>query len=127
MAIIFSNKSIVQTFNENKKIKHYSNISRFRETKSFDGPNDFSILWNQILITWEKNIIIDSNSLKRNFNEELIKVLSNNIIHQLDQIIYKFTYTNQKAISLYYDTFRLLNYEGVIGRLIHLKQIIGDL
>lgn len=127
MAIIFSDNLIVQIFNENKKIKHYSHISRFKKIKDHDGPNDYSVLWNQLLISWQKNIIIDSESLKRSFNEDLIKALSPKIIQELDNIIYKFLYNEQKAISLYYDTFRLLNTNEVIKRLFKLKEIIENL
>ena len=130
MAVLFSNHIIVQTF-QNKdnlhKIKHYSNVSRCRETKTYDGPNDFSMLWNQILISWEKNIIQDSSSLQRNYDKNLLKVLSKNIIHHLDKIIYTFMHTDKKVISLYYDTYRVVYYDGVIERLTILKQIINDL
>ena len=130
MAVLFSNRIIVQTF-QNKdnlhKIKHYSHVSRCRETKTYDGPNDFSMLWNQILISWEKNIIQDSSSLQRNYDKNLLKVLSKNIIYHLDKIIYTFTNTDKKVISLYYDTYRLVYYDGLIERLTILKQIIEDL
>ena len=91
MAVLFSNHIIVQTFHKDNlnKIKHYSNISRCRETKTYDGPNDFSMLWNQILISWEKNIIQDSSSLQRNYDKNLLKVLSKNIIYHLDKQIKK--------------------------------------
>jgi len=139
MAILFSNTIIVQTFfikDNHNKIKHYSDISKrskssknykSKETKKYDGPNDFSILWNQILISWEKNIIQDSESLKRKYNEDLIRYLSKNILNHLDIIIYKFTNTDQKVISLYYDTYRLVYYDGLIDRLTILKQIIKEL
>jgi len=139
MAILFSNTIIVQTFfikDNHNKIKHYSDISKrskssknykSKETKKYDGPNDFSILWNQILISWEKNIIQDSESLKRKYNEDLIRYLSKNILNHLDIIIYKFTNTDQKVISLYYDTYRLVYYDGLIDRLIKLKEIIKEL
>jgi len=127
MAILFSNKIIVQTFSNNDTIKHYSHVSRCRETKTYDGPNDFSMLWNQILISWEKNIIQDSISLQRNYNKDLLKVLSKNIIYHLDKIIYTFIHTDKKVISLYYDTYRLVYYDGIIERLTRLKQIFYNL
>ena len=129
MAVLFSNHIIVQTFHKDNlnKIKHYSDISKSKETKSFDGPNDFSMLWNQILISWEKNIIQDSSSLKRKYDKKLLKVLSKNIIYHLDKIIYTFIHTDKKVISLYYDTYRLVYYDGLIERLTILKQIIDNL
>ena len=69
MGIIFSENIIIQFFDNQKIYK-----PKIRKIKNYDGPNDFSILWNQLLILVNQNIIYDSYSLKQNFNEPFIKI-----------------------------------------------------
>ena len=55
MAIIFSENVIIKFFDNHKLYK-----PKIRKIKTYDGPNDFSILWNQLLILLHQNIIYDS-------------------------------------------------------------------
>jgi len=125
MAIIFGENIVVQFFNENNLNRTY--LPLIKKCKEYDGPNDFSILWNQIIILYEKEIITNSESLKRQFDEEILRIYSNRIRKELDNIIYKFLYTNQKTISLYYDTYRLVYYDGIIDRLQDLRGFINEI
>ena len=122
MAICFSDNIIIKLFDNKKLYK-----SKIRKIKNYDGPNDFSILWNQLIILLNKNIIIDSNSLTLNFNEPFIKIYSVKIIQEINKILYKFLYTNQTNISLYYDKYKLKKNKQFIQNLFQLKQIISNL
>ena len=122
MAIIFSENVIIKFFDNHKLYK-----PKIRKIKTYDGPNDFSILWNQLLILVNQNIIYDSYSLKQNFNETLIKIYSQKIIEKINQIIYIFSYTNQKTISLYYGTYQLNNKNQFTQKLFLLKNILQNL
>tara|TARA_B100000674_G_C37773790_1_gene883842 strand:- start:512 stop:880 length:369 start_codon:yes stop_codon:yes gene_type:complete len=122
MAIIFSENVIIQFFDNHKLYK-----PKIRKIKTYDGPNDFSILWNQLLILLHQNIIYDSYSLKGNFNESIIKIYSQKIIEEINQIIYKFSYKNQKTISLYYGTYQLNNTKEFTQKLFLLKDILQNL
>ena len=121
MAIIFSDNVIIKFFDNHKLYK-----PKIRKIKTYDGPNDFSILWNQLLILLHQNIIYDSYSLKQNFNESLIKIYSQKIIEKINQIIYKFL-SNQKTISLYYGTYQLNNTKEFTQKLFLLKDILQNL
>ena len=59
MAIQFATKISIQHFND----KNDKNIV-YEPIKRNDGPNEYSILWNQILISWIKGIISDEISLR---------------------------------------------------------------
>ena len=122
MTILFSENIIIKLF-DNQKVYQ----SKIRKIKSYDGPNDFSILWNQLLILLNKNIIIDSNSLTQNFNELFIKIYSVKIIQEINKILYKFLYTKQTNISLYYDKYKLKKNNQFIQNLFKLKQNILNL
>ena len=122
MAIIFSDNIIIKLFDNQKIYK-----PKIRKIKNYDGPNDFSILWNQLLILLNKNIIIDSNSLTQNFNELFIEIYSVKIIQEINKILYKFLYTKQTNISLYYDKYKLKKNKQFIQNLFQLKQIISNL
>ena len=122
MAISFSDNIIIKLF-DNQKVYQ----SKIRRIKNYDGPNDFSILWNQLLILLNKNIIIDSNSLTQNFNERFIKIYSDKIIQEINKILYKFLYTDQTNISLYYDKYKLKKNNQFIQNLFKLKQNILNL
>ena len=122
MAIIFSDNIIIQFFDNQKIYK-----PKIRKIKNYDGPNDFSILWNQLLILLNNNIIIDSNSLIQNFNEPFIKIYSDKIIQKINKILYKFLYTDQTNISLYYDKYKLKKNKQFIQNLFQLKLNILNL
>lgn len=122
MAIRFSENIIIKFYDNHKLYK-----PKIRKIKTYDGPNDFSIFWNQLIILVNQNIIFDSQSLKQNFNESFLKIYSQKIIEEINQIIYKFLYNNQKTISLYYETHQLHNTNELIQKLFLLKDILQNL
>tara|TARA_B100001093_G_scaffold477351_1_gene504532 strand:- start:229 stop:606 length:378 start_codon:yes stop_codon:yes gene_type:complete len=125
MTVNFSRNITIKIFNDKNLNRSY--VPRIKKCKEYDGPNDFSILWNQIIILYENNIITNSESLKRQFDEEILKIFSKQIYKELDNIIYKFLYTDKKIISLYHDTFRLIYYDGIIDRLKNLRGFINEI
>ena len=122
MTVIFSENVVVKFFDNQKLYK-----PKIRKIKTYDGPNDFSIFWNQLLILVNQNIIFDSESLTQSFNKQFIQIYSQKIIEKINQIIYKFSYTNQKTISLYYGTYQLNNTKGFTQKLFLLKDILQNL
>ena len=112
MAIQFARKISIQRLNDKNDKHHHKNII-YEPTKLNDGPNEYSILWNQILISWMKGIITDEISLRRQYDDTIIVYFSDYIIYEIDTLINKFN-IGYKAISLYYDTFRLKYYKGLI-------------
>ena len=121
MGITFSENIIIQFFDNQKIYKH-----KIRKIKNYDGPNNFSILWNQLLILLNNKIIIDSNSLQ-NLNESFIQIYSDKIIQEINKILYKFLYTDQTNISLYYDKYKLKKNKQFIQNLFQLKLNIINL
>ena len=80
MTILFSENVVIRFFNVNNLDHFY--IPRVQKCKDYDGPNDFSILWNQIIILYEKQIITNSESLKRQFDEAILRIYSDKIIKE---------------------------------------------
>jgi len=117
--VFFSENCIVKSFDNNQL--HQSKI---RKTKEFDGPNYFSLLWSQLLILWQNELITDSSSLKRRFLPTVLKMYSNDIQQEIDIILYKFKVLNMKSVILYYDTYRLINNKETINKLLHLKILL---
>jgi len=122
MAIIFSDNIIVKYFDNNQLYK-----SKIRKIKTHDGPNDFSILWNQLLILWIHNIIFDTKSLKTKFNSKIINYYSKKIINEINFLLYKLLSTNCKTISLYYDTYSISANPYLIQKLKKLIYLIDNL
>ena len=123
MGIIFSDNIIIQFFDNQKIYK-----PKIRKIKNYDGPNNFSILWNQLLILLNNKIIIDSNSNSlQNLNESFIQIYSDKIIKEINKILYKFLYTDQTNISLYYDKYKLKKNKQFIKNLFQLKLNILNL
>ena len=56
MTILFSQNCIVKSFDERGLYR-----PKLVSVKEYDGPNNFSLLWNQLLILWHNELISDSN------------------------------------------------------------------
>tara|TARA_B110000495_G_C22440035_1_gene276136 strand:+ start:110 stop:478 length:369 start_codon:yes stop_codon:yes gene_type:complete len=122
MTILFSQNCIVKRFDEQRSYR-----SKLVLTKDYDGPNNFSLLWNQLIILWQNELFSDSNSLKTKYNPILLKRYSKNISQEIDTILYKFSYLNMRSITLYYDTYQLKNNLETIRKLYDLKTLLNDL
>ena len=122
MTILFSQNCIVKHFDEQRLYR-----SKMVLTKDYDGPNNFSLLWNQLIILWQNELFSDSNSLKTKYNPILLKRYSKNISQEIDTILYKFSELNMRSITLYYDTYQLKNNLETIRKLYDLKTLLNDL
>tara|TARA_B110000027_G_C16046102_1_gene267763 strand:+ start:132 stop:500 length:369 start_codon:yes stop_codon:yes gene_type:complete len=122
MTILFSQNCIVKRFDERGLYR-----SKLVSVKDYDGPNNFSLLWNQLIILWQNELFSDSNSLKTKYNPILLKRYSQNISQEIDTILYKFSYLNMRSITLYYDTYQLKNNLETIRKLYDLKTLLNDL
>jgi len=119
--VVFSHDCIVKRFDNNQY-----KVSKTK-TKEFDGPNDFSLLWNQLLILWQNELITDSRSLKTKILPSILKKYSWNIQTEIDIILYKFIDLNMKYVTLYYDTYRIKNDLETINKLYGLKKVLMNL
>ena len=122
MTILFSQNCIVKRFDERGLYR-----SKLVSVKDYDGPNNFSLLWNQLIILWQNELFSDSNSLKTKYNPILLKRYSQNISQEIDTILYKFSYLNMRSITLYYDTYQLKNNLETIRKLYDLKTLLKNL
>ena len=122
MTILFSQNCIVKNFDEQRLYR-----SKIALTKDYDGPNNFSLLWNQLLILWHNELISDSNSLKTKYNPIILKRYSHDICQEIDTILYKFSDLNMRSITLYYDKYQLKNNLETIRKLYDLKTMLLSL
>ena len=122
MAILFSQNCTVKRFDEERLYR-----SKLVLAKDYDGPNDFSLLWNQLLILWQNQLISDSNSLQTKYNPIILKRYSLDICQEIDSILYKFLDLNMRSIILYYDKYQLKNNLETIRKLYDLKTLLRSL
>ena len=115
-------------FSENITVKYYDDKqlykSKKRKIKSYDGPNNFSLFWNQLLILVFHNIIYDMNSLKNKFNIQIINIYSKKIIDEIDKILV----SDKKQIKLCQDNLCNINITNSFKiRLSNLKSLLSTL
>tara|TARA_B100001287_G_C22653526_1_gene516463 strand:- start:1128 stop:1496 length:369 start_codon:yes stop_codon:yes gene_type:complete len=122
MTIIFSENITIRYFDDNNL---YNPIKG--KIKKYDGRKNISILEDQIILMTKENIINDSYSLKKNFNEKIIKTFSKNILEKIDSIINSYDYQKENKISLYYNNCKI-NYDSKLhNNLLNLKLTIINL
>ena len=120
-------------FDENIYIKIFDDSSKdiypikMRKCKDFDGPNNFSILWNQLLILVHNNIVKDNISLYEKFNPKILKLYKKDILNEIDKNLYKFLELNYNSITLYYDKYHIEKDKNIILKLINLYKLVYNL
>ena len=116
-------------FDENIYIKYFddSNIypPKIRKCKDFDGPNNFSILWNQLIILLHNNKIYDNFSLYEKLNPKILKVYKYDILNEIDNILYKFLDLKYDSITLYYNKYNIKNDKNIIEKLTYMHKLIN--
>ena len=122
MTILFSQNCIVKRFDEQGLYR-----SKLVSVKDYDGPNNFSLLWNQLIILWQNELFSDSNSLKTKYNPIVLKRYSHDICQEIDMILYKFSDLNMRSLTLYYDKYQLINDLETIRKLYGLKKMLLSL
>tara|TARA_E500000178_G_scaffold245789_1_gene242194 strand:+ start:1260 stop:1625 length:366 start_codon:yes stop_codon:yes gene_type:complete len=121
MTICFDKKIIIKEFN------NYSYHIQYHKCKDFDGPNNFSIFWNQLLILALNDKIKNKIDLLERFNLKILKSFQNEIIKRLDIIILKFRDLKFNSIKLYYNQYKILNNEINLNKIKFLKDLINVL
>jgi hypothetical protein len=118
-------------FDENIYIKVFdeSNIYplKMRKCKDFDGPNNFSIIWNQLLILLHNNKIYDKNTLYEKFNPKILKLYQRDILNEIDNNLYKFIELNYDSITLYYYKYHIKRDKNIILKLLNLYKLLDEL
>ena len=113
-------------FSENITVKYFDNKRLYRtkrrKIKDYDGPNNFSLLWNQFLILVDHNLIYDINSLKNKFNIKILKFYSKKIIDEIDKILL----SNKKNIKICHNSCITINNNNIFkNRLTNLKSLLS--
>ena len=118
-------------FNENIYIKVFDEYNiyppKMRKCKDFDGPNNFSIYWNQLLILLHNNKIYDKISLYDNFNPKILKIYQSDILNEILIILYKFIELKYDSITLYYNKYHIKRDKNIVIKLTELYKYIYDL
>ena len=123
MTVCFNQNIIVKTYDD------YNDYESFKliKCKDFDGPNNFSILWNQLLILTHNNIIYDKNTLENKFNIKILKLYKKEILKEIDNILYKFLILKYKSMTLYYNNYTIKYDNTTKQRFFKLYELIFDL
>ena len=122
MTVVFSQQSLLQHFDTNSSDIHFKNNPTIFHTKLNDGPNLYSVLWNQILSLWFNKIIYDEISLRNRYDDSILLFYTNDLIHEINILIE--TLKHSKTIHLLYAKLKLIYSEDLIHELLQLKNII---
>lgn len=118
-------------FNQNIILKTYDDYgdyhSKMIKCKDFDGPNNFFIIWNQLLILVYNNIIYDEKTLYDKFNIKILKLYQKDILKEIDTILYKFIELKYNSITLYYDKYTIKRDKNFIIKLVDLYKLLENL
>lgn len=125
MTVCFDENIYIQTFDERDLSAIYP--LKMRKCKDFDGPNNFSIFWNQLLILLHNNKIYDKISLYDNFNPKILKIYQSDILNEILIILYKFIELKYDSITLYYNKYHIKRDKNIVIKLTELYKYIYDL
>tara|TARA_B100000287_G_C20060535_1_gene554211 strand:+ start:107 stop:475 length:369 start_codon:yes stop_codon:yes gene_type:complete len=122
MTVCFDEYIYIQTFDESAIYP-----PKIRKCKDFDGPNNFSIIWNQLLILLHNNKIHDNISLYEKFNPKILKLYQYDILNEIDNNLYKFIELNYDSITLYYNKYHIKRDKHIILKLLNLYKLLENL
>lgn len=125
MTVYFDENIYIQTFDDSDLSAIYP--PKIRKCKDFDGPNNFSILWNQLLILSHNNKIHDKISLYEKFNPKILKLYQYDILNEIDNNLYKFIELKYDSITLYYNKYHIKRDKNIILKLVNLYKLLDDL
>ena len=125
MTVYFDENIYIRTFDERDLSAIYP--PKMRKCKDFDGPNNFSIYWNQLLIFLHNNNIYDKISLYDKFNPKILKIYQSDILNEILIILYKFIELNYDSITLYYNKYHIKRDKNIVIKLTELYKYIYDL
>ena len=122
MTVCFDKNIYIKVFDESAIYP-----PKTRKCKDFDGPNNFSIIWNQLLILLHNNKIYDKNTLYEKFNPKILKLYQSNILSEIDNNLYKFIELKYDSITLYYDKYHIKRDKNIILKLLNLYKLLDEL
>ena len=125
MTVCFDENIYIKVFDDSDLSAIYP--PKIRKCKDFDGPNNFSIIWNQLLILTHNNKIYDKDTLYEKFNHKILKLYQNDIMDEIDNNLYKFIELKYDSITLYYNKYHIKRDKNTIIKLIDLYKLIEDL
>ena len=125
MTVCFDENIYIKVFDDSDLSAIYP--PKTRKCKDFDGPNNFSIIWNQLLILNHNNKIYDKDTLYEKFNPKILKLYQNDILNEIDNNLYKFIELKYDSITLYYNKYHIKRDKNTIIKLIDLYKLIEDL
>ena len=122
MTVCFDKNIYIKVFDESAIYP-----PKIRKCKDFDGPNNFSIIWNQLLILLHNNKIYDKYSLYEKFNPKILKLYQKDILNEIDNNLYKFIELKYDSITLYYNKYHIKRDKYIILKLLNLYKLLDDL
>ena len=122
MTVYFDKNIYIQTFDESAIYP-----PKIRKCKDFDGPNNFSVIWNQLLILLHNNKLHDKISLYEKFNPKILKFYQRDILNEIDNNLYKFMELKYNSITLYYNKYHIKRDKHIILKLVKLYELINNL
>ena len=125
MTVCFDENIYIKVFDDSDKSAIYP--PKTRKCKDFDGPNNFSIIWNQLLILLHNNKIYDNISLYEKFNPKILKLYQNDILNEIDNNLYKFIELKLDSITLYYNKYHIKRDKNIILKLVKLYKLMENL
>ena len=125
MTVCFDENIYIQTFDDSDLSAIYP--PKIRKCKDFDGPNNFSIIWNQLLILTHNNKIYDKNTLYEKFNPKILKLYKSDILNEIDNNLYKFIELKYDSITLYYNKYHIKRDKYIILKLLNLYKLLEKL
>lgn len=122
MSVCFHENIIIKPFDENRFYP-----LKTKKCKDFDGPNNSSIIWNQLLILLHNNKIHDKISLYEKFNPKILKFYQRDILNEIDNNLYKFIDLKYDSVTLYYNKYHIKRDKHIILKLLKLYELINNL
>lgn len=127
MTVCFDENIYIKTFDSNESDESNIYPPKIRKCKDFDGPNNFSIIWNQLLILLHNNKIYDKNTLYERFNPKILKLYQKDILNEIDNNLYKFIELKYNSITLYYNKYHIKRDKKIILKLLNLYKFMDEL
>ena len=125
MTVCFDENIYIKTFDDSDESNIYP--PKIRKCKDFDGPNNFSIIWNQLLILLHNNKIYDKTTLYEKFNPKILKLYQKDILNEIDNNLYKFIELKYNSITLYYNKYHIKRDKNIILKLLNLYKLLYEL
>jgi hypothetical protein len=125
MTVCFDKNIYIKTFDDSNESNIYP--PKIRKCKDFDGPNNFSVIWNQLLILLHNNKIYDKDTLYDKFNIKILKLYQKDILNEIDNNLYKFIELKYDSITLYYNKYHIKRDKNIILKLVNLYKLLDDL